>query len=111
MSSNLVPEDIARLKIMSKFFKGFSDYSRLSILRCLMEDSKTVSEIQNITGFSQPKISNHLKNLRDCELVVFEQDGKYVHYSIKDERIKEIILLAEVMLKDFSEENFYCMKY
>lgn len=76
-----------------------------------MEGSKSVSEIQRLTGFSQPKISNHLKNLRDCELVSFEQDGKFVNYSIKDEKIKDIILLAEVVLKEFSEENFYCMKY
>ncbi len=111
MDINLAPEDITRLKIMSKFFKGFADYSRLSILRCLIEGSKSVSEIQEITGFSQPKISNHLKNLRDCELVTFEQEGKFVHYSIKDDRIKEIMTLAEVVLQEFSEENFHCLKY
>lgn len=111
MDSNMTQEDITRLKIMSKFFKGFGDYSRLSILRCLMDGSRTVSEIQRITGFSQPKISNHLKNLRDCELVTFEQEGKYVIYSIKDDRIKEIMQLAETLLQEFSEENFHCLKY
>ena len=111
MDNNLTQEDITRLKIMSKFFKGFADYSRLSILRCLMDGSKTVSEIQRLTGFSQPKISNHLKNLRDCELVSFEQDGKFVNYSIKDDKIRDIIKLAEVILQEFSEENFHCMKY
>ncbi|MTI56910.1 ArsR/SmtB family transcription factor [Geosporobacter ferrireducens] len=63
------------------------------------------------TDFSQSKISNHLKCLRESDLVDARQDGKFIYYRIKDEKIKTILLLANELLKDVSEEKYNCMKY
>lgn len=104
-------EDIMRLKLMSKFFKGFADYNRLCIFESLLEGEKTVSEIIEETGFNQSKISNHLKCLRDSDLVDAKQDGKFIYYSIKDEKIRTILSLSMELLKDTSEEKYNCMKY
>lgn len=111
MQGKLNNEDIMRLKLVSKFFKGFADYSRLCIFECLMEGEKTVTEIIDFTGFSQSKISNHLKCLRESDLVDAKQDGKFIYYTIKDEKIKRILSLANELLKDVSEEKYNCMKY
>ncbi|MFZ5969268.1 MAG: ArsR/SmtB family transcription factor [Bacillota bacterium] len=111
MKNPLSNEEIKQLKLKSKFFKGFADYTRLCIFECLMEGEKTVSEIVDITGFSQSKISNHLKCLRESDLVEARQDGKYIHYSIMDEKIKTIISIAKELIKDVSEEKYNCMKY
>lgn len=111
MQGSLSNEDIMRLKLVSKFFKGFADYSRLCIFEGLMEGEKTVTEIVDYSGFSQSKISNHLKCLRESDLVEARQDGKYIYYSIKDEKIKTILSLANDLLKDVSEEKYNCMKY
>ncbi|SHJ08812.1 transcriptional regulator, ArsR family [Geosporobacter subterraneus DSM 17957] len=111
MQGKLNNEDIMRLKLVSKFFKGFADYSRLCIFECLMEGEKTVTEIIDFTGFSQSKISNHLKCLRESDLVDAKQDGKFIYYNIKDEKIKRILSLANELLKDVSEEKYNCMKY
>jgi hypothetical protein len=35
-------EEIMRLKLISKVFKGFADYNRLCIFRCLLEGEKTI---------------------------------------------------------------------
>jgi len=102
MESRLNNEDIMRIKLVSKFFKGFADYSRICIFESLMDGEKTVSEIVDFTGFSQSKISNHLKCLRESDLV---------NYSIYDEKIKLILNTARKMIENISEEKYNCMKY
>lgn len=111
MEMQLSNEDIMRLKLISKFFKGFADYSRLCIFESLMDGEKTVTEIIDFTGFAQSKISNHLKCLREGDLVDARQEGKYIYYSIKDEKAKSILSLAKELLKDASEEKYNCMRY
>ncbi|KXG74403.1 ArsR/SmtB family transcription factor [Thermotalea metallivorans] len=111
MQIKLDQEGILRLKLISKFFKGFADYSRLCIFESLMEGEKTVTEIIEFTGFSQSKISNHLKCLRESDLVEARQEGKFIYYSMKDEKIKTIFQLAKEVMKDISEEKLNCMKY
>lgn len=111
MEVQLSNEDIMRLKLMGKFFKGFADYSRLLIFESLMDGEKTVTEITDYTGFSQSKISNHLKCLRESDLVQARQEGKYIYYSIADEKIKTILVLSKELIKGISEEKYNCMKY
>lgn len=111
MEMQLGNEEIMRLKLVSKFFKGFADYSRLCIFQSLMDGEKTVTEIIDYTGFSQSKISNHLKCLRESDLVEARQDGKFIYYEIKDEKIKTILGIAAEVIKDVSEEKLNCMKY
>ncbi|MGD2158330.1 MAG: metalloregulator ArsR/SmtB family transcription factor, partial [Anaerolineales bacterium] len=67
--------------IKAKLFRGFSDPSRLKILEVLRSGSLTVGEIVEKTGLSQPNTSNHLSCLRDCGLVLAEQNGRFVTYS------------------------------
>ncbi len=102
---------LSKIRLLSKLFKGFADYSRLMIFYSLIEGEKTVSQLVDASGISQSGISNHLKCLRECDLLIDRQDGKYVYYSIKDDRAKEIILLAEKMMADISEEKYQCMRY
>jgi len=111
MDIMLSKEEIMRLKLISKVFKGFADYSRLCIFECLMTGEKTVSEIVDYTNFSQSKISNHLKCLRESDLVRVRQDGKFIYYSIMDERIRTILMLTKDLVKDLSEEKLNCMRY
>ncbi len=108
---NKSKNQIMKLKLMSKFFKGFADYNRLFIFECLLEGEKTVSEIVKKTGFSQSKVSNHLKCLRECERVTTNKEGKYILYNIADDRIKEIISLSKDLIENQTEEKYNCMKY
>jgi len=55
---------------------GGSDPSRLSILDALHTGALTVGEIVEATGLTQSNVSNHLACLRDCGLVIAEQQGR-----------------------------------
>ncbi|PKM68543.1 MAG: transcriptional regulator [Firmicutes bacterium HGW-Firmicutes-2] len=103
--------EIMKYRMMNKFFSGFSDYSRMVIFGLLSEGDKTVSELVEETGFSQSKISNHLKCLRDTNLVDTIQNGKFVIYSIKDEKIKKILELADECITKQTQEQYNCLKY
>ncbi len=111
MNTELITDEMMKLKLISKFFKGFADYNRLFIFESLLENEKTVSEIIEYTGFSQPKISNHLKCLRESDLVETRQVGKFIFYRIKDEKVKTILTLAKELMAHLSEEKYNCMKY
>ncbi|MCB0033785.1 MAG: helix-turn-helix transcriptional regulator [Anaerolineales bacterium] len=99
------------LSIKSKLFRGFGDLSRLSILDVLRNGPLNVGEIVEATGLSQSNASNHLGCLRDCGLVVAEQNGRYVTYQLSDDRVGDILVLAESLLADVARGVYECTRY
>jgi len=104
-------EEIASLRLTSKLLKGFADYSRLCIFEVLMDGEKSVSEIIGATGMSQSAVSNHLKCLRECDLVNDRHEGKYIYYSISNDKVIDIINLSKDIIRETSEERYKCLNY
>jgi DNA-binding transcriptional ArsR family regulator len=100
---------VADLK--AKLFRGFSDPSRLSILEALRPAPLTVGEIVTATGLSQSNVSNHLGCLRDCGLVAYEQEGRYVRYQLSDPRVTTFLRLADELLADVARGIYECTRY
>lgn len=107
----LLTVDKTGLTLKAKLFRGFSDPSRLSILETLRHGPLSVSEIIAATGLSQSNVSNHLGCLRDCGLVVAEQSGRYVTYHLSDDRVGELLALAESLLADVARGIYECTRY
>lgn len=84
--------------LQAKLFRGFADPSRLSILETLREGPLHVGAIVAQTGLSQPNVSNHLRCLSECGLVCSEPRGRFVHYRLTDERIAELLALADELV-------------
>jgi len=103
--------DRSNLNVKARFFRGFSDPTRLRILETLRTEPLTVGTIVERTGFSQPNVSNHLSCLRDCGLVAAEQRGKYVEYRLSDPRVCELLNLAEGLLADVARGVYECTRY
>ena len=99
------------LALKGKLFRGFGDPSRLSILDVLRDGPLTVSEIVAATGLSQSNASNHLGCLRDCGLVVAERNGRYITYRLSDDRVDDILTLAESLLADVAQGVYQCTRY
>ena len=107
----LLTVDKTGLEVKAKLFRGFSDPSRLSILEALRSGPLTVSQIIEATGLSQSNSSNHLACLRDCGLVASEQRGKFVHYRLSDDRVADLLGLAEELLADVAQGVYQCTRY
>jgi len=104
--SNSIP-----LPLRAKLFHGFADMSRLAILQALCAGPLSVSEITEATGLSQPNASNHLRCLRDCELVTSKQDGRFVYYQLSDPRVAELLHLADDLLREVAIGVEACTRY
>lgn len=99
------------IEIQAKLFRGFSDPSRLSILNALQDGALTVGEIVEATELTQSNVSNHLACLRDCGLVVAEQQGRFVYYEISDKRVGRLLILADELLADVAKGVYECTRY
>jgi len=99
------------LQLKAKLFRGLADPSRLSILEVLRDGPRTVTDLVNMTGLSQPNVSNHLSCLRDCGLVRGTQNGRQVIYEIADDRILTLLHNGEEILADSAKGVYECTRY
>ena len=99
------------LSLQAKLFRGFADHSRLSILSALRAGPLPVNEIVARTGLTQPNVSNHLRCLSECGLVLSEQDGRFVLYRLGDPRINRILSLAKELLDKSAQGIDSCKNY
>ena len=99
------------LDLKSKLFRGLADSSRLAILKVLRARALTVNEIVERTGLRQSNVSNHLACLRCCDLVRREQQGRYVHYQLADDRVAQLLDLADELLADAAQGISQCENY
>lgn len=77
-----------------RLFKIYSDTTRLRIIELLLENEFCVQDIADQLDASQSAISHQLKLLRDRHVVKTRKHGKQVFYSLQDNHIKEIFLVA-----------------
>ncbi len=107
----LPPSQTQSIELTAKLFRGFGDPSRLAILEALRSGPLTVSEIVQATGLSQSNASNHLACLRDCGLVTAEQNWRHVTYCLSDDRVGDLLSLAESLLSDVARGIYECTRY
>ena len=107
----LIQAKTQSIALQAKLFRGFSDPSRLAILEVLRSGPLTVGEIVKVTGLSQSNVSNHLGCLRDCGLVVAEQNWRHVTYHLSDDRVGDLLAMAESLLSDVARGVYECTRY
>jgi DNA-binding transcriptional ArsR family regulator len=74
-------------KEYSRYFKAFSDPSRLTIMELLARKDHTVGEITAKMDLTQSAVSRHLSVLRAANVVEATRDGQNVIYSLNRERV------------------------
>lgn len=97
--------------LKAKLFRGFSDMSRLRVLEALRNGPLTVSALVEKTGLSQSNVSNHLRCLADCDLVVSTPQGRYTLYQLSDPRVARLLGLAEELLHEVARGVYECTRY
>ena len=91
--------DPALLETKAKLFRGFADLSRLAILETLRDGPRTVGDIADDTGLSQPNVSNHLACLLECGLVGRVQQGRFAVYSLADAKAEAILRISDELIE------------
>lgn len=75
---------------VARYFGLLSDPTRLRILSCLCNQERTVGEIVDIIGLSQPNISRHLGILFEAEVIDKRRAGTSIFYRVIDPDFMDI---------------------
>lgn len=67
---------------MARVLKLLGDKTRLTMLLLLRRSDCCVCEFVEIFQMSQPSISQHIRKLKDANLVTETRNGKWVFYSL-----------------------------
>lgn len=95
--------DISGAELYARFFRALGDPTRVRLLRLLLDapdGERSVSELVAAIGAPQSRISTHLGCLRWCGLVQTRREGKQVYYRVADSRVRELLAVAGLVLRD-----------
>lgn len=94
-----VPDESAALTAAACLFHGFSDPSRLAIVRHLALGEHRVVDLTNHLGLAQSTVSKHLACLKDCGLVASRPEGRASMWSLNHaDTVIELLSSAERLL-------------
>ncbi len=89
-------------------FKALGDENRIKILGLLKQGEKCACKLLEEMNISQPTLSHHMKILCDAGIVVGRKDGKWMHYSISPEGIKQAQGYLDSIIPCICEVNSSC---
>ena len=92
IQGELQKEDISSVVLL---FKALADENRAKIAYSLCQDEELcVCDIANIIGASVATTSHHLRTLYKQGIVKYRKEGKLAFYSLDDDHIKQLIMIA-----------------
>ncbi len=79
---------------MAETFKVLGDQTRLKIVLALSKQELCVLDLATVLATSESAISHQLRLLKTLRLVKQRKEGKLVFYSLDDEHIEDLIVVA-----------------
>lgn len=73
-----------KLEHIKSLFQNLSDINRLKIVYFIGKSEKSVGEVVEFLGLSQPLVSHHLRKLRECGILKTSRKGPFVNYYLAD---------------------------
>lgn len=70
---------------------------RYAILLAIRDGERNVSDIEEISGISQPALSQQLAFLRKADLVKTRRDAKLVYYAINLKQLEPVIAFLDCL--------------
>ena len=109
LSSIAVGRESEEMCLLARFFNGFANSTRLSILLLLAQRGEMkVGDLVEELGAPQPRVSDHLRCLAWCGYVQVRREGRNAYYTVADERVLEVLRLGEALLRDNLEHVESC---
>jgi ArsR family transcriptional regulator len=82
-----------------QLFSLLSNSTRLMIVKILQRGEANVSKMVRLTNKRQPVISQHLRLLRNLDIVSFSTHDQKVYYSLKKREVIDLIDKAMQIMK------------
>lgn len=85
-------------KKAARIFKVLSVESRVKMLELLRQNSLCVNALSETLGITPAAVSQHLRVLRDIDIVIAEKRGYYVHYHVNTKTLQKWHKIAGSLL-------------
>ena len=77
--------------VSDKVFKALSDANRRKIIDLLKKKEMTAGEIAEQFNVSKPTISEHLKTLKNADLIESEKSGQFITYFLNTSVLEDFL--------------------
>jgi len=94
---------------LARIFKVLSVDTRVRILQMLKDHPLCVGALSAGLDITQGAVSQHLRVLRDADLVVAEKRGYYVHYRLNEQTFDKWRKAVETFLTYEPAETCFCV--
>jgi DNA-binding transcriptional ArsR family regulator len=79
----------------SDILKALAHPARLKIVVGLLKDECNVAQIQRVLGLPQSTISQHLRVLKNADIIKGRREGTKTCYRVIDKRVRKIMELIK----------------
>jgi ArsR family transcriptional regulator, arsenate/arsenite/antimonite-responsive transcriptional repressor len=79
---------------VSTYFRALADPLRIQIIELLRNQELCVCELCEKIDVSQSKLSFHLKNLKEANLITSRQEGRWIYYSLN---LAQFVILEQYL--------------
>ncbi|HEX9354541.1 MAG TPA: metalloregulator ArsR/SmtB family transcription factor [Streptosporangiaceae bacterium] len=95
------PDAAGISELHARVCKALADPKRLLIINELRDGPRSVGDIADGLGVSQPNVSRHLAILRDRGFVTTQRYGSSIHYGLASPKVlRALDLLREFMAEE-----------
>ena len=76
---------------VSESLKALAHPARLKMVAGLLKDECNVAQIQKVLGLPQSTISQHLRILKNADIIKGRKEGTKICYRVIDVRVRKIV--------------------
>jgi DNA-binding transcriptional ArsR family regulator len=98
MNNPQLTQEISRLH--ADICSALADPNRILLIYAIYEQPRSVNELSEELGISQPATSRNLKVLRERGLAYTIRQGTTIEYHLTDERLVEALNMLRAILRD-----------
>lgn len=92
-------------KRMAAMFKAFADENRIQILELLRDGERCACRLLEEMNITQPTLPHHMKILCDSGIVVGRKEGKWMHYSISEDGMRDVRNYLDELMANTKRED------
>ncbi len=88
------------LGLAARYFQALADETRLRVVELLRSGERCVCELADGLRAAQPRLSYHLKALKEVGILLDRRDGRWVYYRINPDAIATLTRLGGLLCED-----------
>jgi DNA-binding transcriptional ArsR family regulator len=94
-------DDALKLQI---FLQTLGEANRLRIIKFIGKEERSVSEIVQEIGLSQPLVSHHLRILRRGQVLETKREGPFVFYALRNIKLLDALGMISEIVRTLDEK-------